>query len=272
MDRCKTRYPILLVHGVGFRDWKRPLYWGRIPQNLQAQGAALYYGLQDSWATISTNARFLAERIDQVLRETGAEKVNLIGHSKGGLEIRMAASSLGMGDKIASITTIATPHHGSRTIDRLLQAPKSLFHIAAFALNNWTRITGDRNPDFLNVCNEFSTAHMRQFNSDNPDVENVFYQNYACVMNGSLSDINLCIAHFVIRLIEGANDGLVTVDSASWGPRTFVLRGAGRRGISHLDEIDFRRRPLCKKARPGFVSEITDVYVSIAEDLKRRGF
>ena len=42
-DRCKTRYPILLLHGAGFRDLKRPLYWGRIPGALEAHGAALYY-------------------------------------------------------------------------------------------------------------------------------------------------------------------------------------------------------------------------------------
>ena len=39
-DRCKTRYPILLLHGAGFRDLKRPLYWGRIPGALEAHGAA----------------------------------------------------------------------------------------------------------------------------------------------------------------------------------------------------------------------------------------
>ena len=31
---CKTRYPILLVHGVFFRDFKYLNYWGRIPREL----------------------------------------------------------------------------------------------------------------------------------------------------------------------------------------------------------------------------------------------
>ena len=30
---CKTRYPILLVHGIFFRDWQMFNYWGRIPGN-----------------------------------------------------------------------------------------------------------------------------------------------------------------------------------------------------------------------------------------------
>ena len=30
----RTKYPILMLHGVGFRDLKWPLYWGRIPAAL----------------------------------------------------------------------------------------------------------------------------------------------------------------------------------------------------------------------------------------------
>ena len=31
---AKTKYPVLMLHGVGFRDLKWPLYWGRIPAAL----------------------------------------------------------------------------------------------------------------------------------------------------------------------------------------------------------------------------------------------
>ena len=27
---CKTRYPVVLIHGAGFRDLRWPVYWGRI--------------------------------------------------------------------------------------------------------------------------------------------------------------------------------------------------------------------------------------------------
>ena len=48
---CRTRYPILLIHGTGFRDWKGIGYWGRIPKILQEHGAQVYFGGQDGWAT-----------------------------------------------------------------------------------------------------------------------------------------------------------------------------------------------------------------------------
>ena len=267
---CQTKYPILFIHGAGFRDLKWPVYWGRIPSTLEEHGAVLFYGQQDCWASVEINARDILRRIDAILAETGCEKVNIIAHSKGGLEARMAASALGGGDKIASITTMATPHHGSKTVDQLFKIPRPLFSAAAFAVNNWIRLVGDKKPDFLEVCKGFTSAHMAEFNRRNPDHPGTFYQSFACVMKHSFSDINLSTAHFVVRLLEGPNDGLVSVRSACWGSNSRVLRSNAFRGISHLDAIDLRRIPLSKR-KGAQVSDICDIYVEIVEDLKRRG-
>ena len=268
-DDCGTRCPVVLIHGAGFRDLKWPVYWGRIPGVLRQHGANVYYGQQDCWASVETNAEALCARIDAILSETGAEKVHLIAHSKGGLEARMAASSLGYGGKIASVTTVATPHHGSKTIDRLMKLPRGVFSLAALAVNNWIRLVGDRKPDFLRVCEGFTTAHMEDFNRNNPDVPGVRYRSYACVMSHPFSDINLSTANFILDRLEGPNDGLVSVESASWGETT-VLRSAAFRGISHLDAIDLRRRPLTRKEGGG-VSDICDIYVDIVKELKDLG-
>lgn len=267
-----TKYPILMIHGVGFRDLKWPLYWGRIPAALSDLGAVLFYGQQDCWARTQNNARSLRARILQIIDETGCEKVNIIAHSKGGLEARMAASSLGTGSKIASITTIGTPHHGSKTVDRLLRAPDSLFNIASFAVNNWIGLIGDTKPDFYNVCRDFSTEYADKFNTENPDVPDVYYQSFAGVMRSPLSDINLSTANAIIKLIEGDNDGLVSVESARWGERFTLLTGSTNRGVSHYDEIDFRRSPLSSRTSESGVSDICDVYRNIVKDLSERGF
>lgn len=268
---CKTEYPILLVHGAGFRDLKTPVYWGRIPNVLRSHGATVFFGEQDCWASTETNAHALCERIDAVLKETGAKKVNIIAHSKGGLEARMAASSLNCADRIASITTIGTPHRGSKTFSIFLRAPRVFFSIAAFAVNNWIRLIGDREPDFRRVCEEFAVSHMERFNAENPDATGVFYQSVAGVMRRPFSDINLSTACFVLNRIEGPNDGLVSAESARWGERCIEIRGNTRRGISHLDEIDFRRSAFSKKTGKD-VRDITDFYVELVHDLKNRGF
>ena len=268
---CKTKYPLLLIHGAGFRDLKIPVYWGRIPNVLRSHGADVYFGEQDCWASTETNAHALCRRIDAILSETGAEKINIIAHSKGGLEARMTASSLGYGDRIASITTIGTPHRGSKTFTKFLRAPRVFFSIAAFAVNNWIRLVGDKKPDFRRVCEEFSVVHMERFNAENPDVPGVFCQSVAGVMKRPFSDINLSTACFVLNKIEGPNDGLVSVESAAWGERCIEIRGNTRRGISHLDEIDLRRAPFSRRTGEG-VRDITDFYVELVHDLKNRGF
>ncbi len=268
---CKTKYPILLVHGAGFRDLKVPVYWGRIPNVLKSHGALVYFGEQDCWASVETNAHALCKRIDAILKETGAEKINIIAHSKGGLEARMAASSLGYGEKIASVTTIGTPHRGSKTFTKFLRAPRMVFSIAAFAVNNWIRLVGDKKPDFQRVCEEFAVSHMERFNAENPDVPGVFYQSVAGVMKHPFSDINLSTACFVLNRIEGPNDGLVSAESATWGERCIRICGNTRRGISHLDEIDLRRMAFSHKTGQD-VRDITDFYVELVHDLKNRGF
>ncbi|MBR0208047.1 MAG: hypothetical protein IJQ43_04040 [Oscillospiraceae bacterium] len=272
LNSGKTQYPVLMVHGVGFRDLKWPLYWGRIPNALSDIGTELFYGQQDCWARIEDNAKSLKARVRQILDETDSEKVNIIAHSKGGLEARMVASTLGMGGQIASITTIGTPHRGSKTIDRLLKAPDSLFNIASFAVDNWIGLIGDTKPDFYAVCKDFSTEYAEKFNKENPDVPGVYYQSFAGVMRTPLSDINLSTANVIVKMIEGDNDGLVSVESAKWGEAFTLLTGRTNRGVSHYDEIDFRRAPFSSRSSGDGVADICDVYKSIVYDLVERGF
>ena len=90
----QLKYPVLLVHGMGFRDDKRIGYWGRIPQMLEQMGCRVFFGNQDSNGDTQTNGSILADRMEEILRQTGAEKLNVIAHSKGGLDSRYAISSL----------------------------------------------------------------------------------------------------------------------------------------------------------------------------------
>lgn len=268
---CDTKYPIMLIHGAGFRDRKYPNYWGRIPKSLEKQGATLYYGHQDSWGNIEYNAGVLKDNLNKILSETNCEKVNVIAHSKGGVEARYMISSLGMADKIASLTTIATTHHGSKTIDLLSKLPKWLYKIAAFFTNLFFRMLGDKKPDFYTASRQFTTVHMKTFNEQNPDMPSVYYQSYAAVMKNPFSDLFMFWTNLFVGFIEGENDGLVTPESATWTNFKGILRGTTRRGISHADEVDVRRMNFTKKTSENRISDIRKFYIDIVSELKQMG-
>ena len=271
-DDCKTKYPVVLIHGTGFRDRKYLNYWGRIPKFLIQNGCLIFYGNQDSWATIENNAATIKDTLEHILNKTGAKKVNLIAHSKGGLEARYLISTLGMSEQIATLTTIATPHHGSKTMDLLYRLPRSLFRIANFFANLWFRILGDSAPDFHAVCEQFTTHFAKNFNKENPDVPSVYYQSYAAVMKNSFSDIFLFFPHFVVNLVEGINDGLVTPRSAKWTNFRGIIKSSSTRGISHADEVDIRRSKLSRKKNAQHITDICDVYYQIVTELKNSGY
>lgn len=259
-----------MVHGMGFRDRKIFCYWGRIPEALRSLGAQVYFGGQDSNGALEDNAKHVAKRIDEILTETGAEKLNIIAHSKGGLESRYIISTLGYGDKIASLTTISTPHHGSKTVDFLMKTPQWLIRAASFCVDLWFGLLGDKRPGTYRAICLFKTDVAEAFNRENPDDPRVFYQSYAFAMKGPFSDMTMFLPSLVVGWIEGENDGLLTPETAKWGEFKGICRGNGRRGISHADEVDMRRRPLSWKSGEG-IADITDLYQAILQDLMKCG-
>ena len=271
-ERCKTKYPIMLVHGVGLRDRKYLNYWGRIPAALEREGAVVFYGNQDSLGSVEHNGETLKKHIEEILLETGAGKINIIAHSKGGLEARYMISSLGMADRVASLTTMATPHRGSKTVDLFLMLPKVWYKAAAFFANITFRFLGDENPDFYAVSQHFGSGHMAEFNRQNPDSALVHYQSYGALMRNAFSDLIFFWSHIIVYFVEGKNDGIVSLESSRWTNFQGALRGAANRGVSHADVIDVRRWNVRIRAAENGVSDIRDTYVGIVSDLKEMGF
>ena len=75
---CATKYPLLLVHGVFFRDFKYLNYWGRIPDELKKNSARIYYGNHQSALSVAESAAELTARIKEIVSETGCEKHELL--------------------------------------------------------------------------------------------------------------------------------------------------------------------------------------------------
>jgi len=113
---AQTNYPIVLIHGLyGFSDRLGSLasYWGDLPELLSARGATVYVAKVSQVHSYEERG----EQLYRQLRRFGHEKYNLIGHSLGGLDARYVLENYPQ--VVASVTTIGTPHWGSKLADYL---------------------------------------------------------------------------------------------------------------------------------------------------------
>lgn len=269
---CKTRFPIFLVHGMGFRDGV-PGYWGRIPGYLRKGGAVVGFGGQDANASIEDNAKMLMVNLDKFLADTGAEKVNVIAHSKGGMEMRLLISGMGYADRIASLTTISTPHGGSAAMDKVMKLGV-LLNIGCKITDVIKRIGGDISPDTLSCLRSFTTEYMRLFNRENPDVPGVFYQSAGFLMKGALSDVFMWFPYAGVKALTGhRSDGFLAPEEVMHGRFLGTFTGKGQRGVSHCDEVDMRRTRLALVQTDGEKEypDITEFYGALVRELAERG-
>ncbi|MBO5033489.1 MAG: triacylglycerol lipase [Lachnospiraceae bacterium] len=264
---CATKYPILMVHGVFFRDFRYFNYWGRIPKALEANGARIFYGNHQSAASVETSAHEIAERILKIAAETGCGKVNIIAHSKGGLDCRNALHLPGIAEHVATLTTINTPHRGCEFADYLLsKIPQAEQDTVAKTYNAALKKLGDPNPDFLAAVNNLTASFCKQFNETFYDVPGVVYQSVGSKLNKAAGGrFPLNFTYHLAKYFDGANDGLVGENSFPWGSSYQMLTVNGDRGISHGDMIDLNRQNI-----PAF--DVREFYVQLAANLKYRGF
>jgi triacylglycerol lipase len=116
----QMRYPLILVPGAILFDmpvdaWS---YWFGIVEALQQGGAEVFVSRLPVGSD-TTRGTVLLQEIRTALALTGKDKVNLLGYSQGGQTCRYALAM--QPELIASVTTVAAPHHGSQTADYLLK-------------------------------------------------------------------------------------------------------------------------------------------------------
>lgn len=172
-----TKYPIIFEPGFGGVDRLFVLidYFYRIPEDLRAHGANVYLSTSSAFQRPDgPNGRGeqLLAYVKAVLAITGAEKVNLIGYSQGGLTVRYVAAVAP--SLVASVTTMGTPHHGSELADYLdetfNQGLTGLLSPVWAGLNNAfaSMTTGNPNQDMLAAFKSLMTSQVALFNKNYP--------------------------------------------------------------------------------------------------------
>lgn len=256
-----TKYPVVLVHGMMVKDFPFwPAFRG-ITDFLQKQNVTVYVSNQDGLGAIATNAVQLKEEILEILQKENCEKVNIIAHSKGGLDARYMISRLGMEKYVASLTTLSTPHHGSGLSAKLLQMPAFMAKTIAFFTDTFYRLLRDRQPDILRLGQELTAEAMESFNTAVPNAPSVYYQSFSSTAPHKKAFLRF-IPYQISRYCEQDDtDGMVAVKSSQWGN----YRGSISAELDHFKMVGMYGR---KK-------ELTGVglfYLHIIQELGHMGF
>ena len=110
---CTSEHrPVVLLHGTF--STVRSNYAAMIPR-LQATARCVYginYGL-GGLQSVRSSAQEVAAFIDQVLAVTGAEQVDVVAFSQGGLVLRAALRLYGAAPDVATAVLIAPTFHGT---------------------------------------------------------------------------------------------------------------------------------------------------------------
>jgi triacylglycerol esterase/lipase EstA (alpha/beta hydrolase family) len=243
-----TRYPIVFFHGMAGTDNFLGImdYWYGVTPILSEAGYLTEMPPGGALAEPAQRAAQFSEALDGMEEEGLGRRFNLVAHSQGGVDARYLISALNQGERIASLTTIASPHHGSPFADIV---GGTVFAIPGFnqlvdeALTEFTELLGLGPGELAEATKSVTVEAMEEFNATMLDSEHTAYFSwsgrtcgYAELLcqydnNGEIVSPMFWASYRLIAAIAGPNDGLVPIDSAQWGEHLGTLPA------DHLDEV-----------------------------------
>lgn len=251
-DPLEGSYPIVLSHGIfgwGDSDGNGTIsmleYWGGMDRYLRSQGATVYAPQKSAANSNEYRAEELKEKLLYYMAANNYDVVHIMGHSMGGLDSRYMISNLGMKDKIASLTTINSPHLGSPIADIIDDViPDWLKPFVGSVIDGLAGLLyGSGSQESLDGLASLTTDGMADFNSYTPNQSSVDYFSYTSYMTWAdpiqhpllFALQPACAAGGLFEGLGAKNDGLVPYESAKWG--TFKGRPDTAWYVTGLDHL-----------------------------------
>jgi triacylglycerol lipase len=296
---CKTKYPIVLVHGAFMRDSNMLgiNYWWGIPSALRAKGAVVYVTNQDPFNSEAVRANAVANELGvQFAINPTWTKINIIAHSMGPLDSRNVIANFNIPGKgpaknyVATLTSISGTHTGSEVADVLYtlqtgipilgELVGSVIERMIDVIGGWFFLIQGQNTKAL-LYDLITPTVVNIFNPNCPNQPGIKYEAYGGKVNAisatTIVDPTALVSDALWAVMKlggaGDNDCLVSLKSshipASNGI-TPTWKGAMTTsilfpGVNHFAEIDHFLGIHSGWDAKGF-------YVKVAKDLKSRGF
>lgn len=236
-DIIQLRYPVLLCHGYGaLASVIKPSPMHEVCMLLRSHGVIAFAPNIVPYATIETRAKEWANKLEQLCDGYGFEQMNVIAHSMSGLDMRVALQKETLKSRVASLTTVATPHKGTSLADLVLKTPDQVRNILGEAFN-WfgNNVYPKSKSDAVGAVRQLTRDYVTgQFNPSTPDVEDVTYFSYSAAVGKGTSEPLNPIYRYQNQYIhdeEGVNDAFVSDESARYGIHIECAP------ISHLEQI-----------------------------------
>lgn len=257
-----SKYPIILAHGIAAKQLRVLNAFGKIESELKKEGYQVYIADTDGFGSIENNAKQLKRFILRVMEETGAEKVNIISHSKGGLDAKHMITHLDMEDSVASLTTLCTPHKGSIIASKIWKLPMPIKKLFAFFIDMfYCLFCGDEHPDSLRACEQLRAVDASE------ETLQFSYKVYCQSYSTSIGKAKDCFIMALPMKLQHHyeildNDGMVSEESAQFG----CYRGKCLDiPVSHIQIIDL----FSKKSQK---EKIYAFYKQLCLELSEMGF
>jgi triacylglycerol lipase len=210
--------PVILIHGYN----EPPSVWSQWQHRLDADGIRFctVSFSDDECGSALDHSHELSQIVQQVKSWTPHNKVNMVGHSKGGLDARKYLANSGTND-VANLIMIGTPNSGDPLANEVLSTPGLTF-------------------DFFNLA---CRPALDDFKIDADDTQvpaNPHTDYHAIAGNWDPSSSHFCTFFWPLSLTSnrlgelGAvpNDGLVPISSVESAPNSTSL---GHTSNCHTD-------------------------------------
>ena len=189
--------PILFVHGWSESE----SLWSTMIRNFEREGWRREELNNWRYNTSQSNVRTASEvktKVEEILRRTGATRIDLITHSMGALNTRYYIKNLGGTEKVEKFVSLGGPNHGTSTANLCFEASCVEMRIGSEFL---TRLNeGDETPGSVSYATWWSSC------------DEIINPHESVLLSGATNTEAGCVTHV----------GLTTNERVFAGVREFV--------------------------------------------------